>query len=316
MAIRIVTHSGPFHADDVMACAILKTVYGRDAEIVRTRDPDILEEAIEDPATVVVDVGADYDPNHDLYDHHQKGGAGTRWDGEVGDGETPYASAGLVWCHYGDAAVERLVEHAALEPIHDQVSMVADIVDRTLIEPIDCLDTGYVEPNMGATISGMISRMNPQWFDENADFDTTFEEAVEEAASILKRFVRSAAGSVLAEQEVRDAPLLEDDQVMVLDRFCPWSGQRFLYEEEAYADLKYVIYKNDQGTWMVQQVPVEHGSFEGRKPLPERLAGLRGEELQKEGDIPDAVFVHPGGFIGGCKSREGALKLARLALEE
>ena len=32
--------------------------------------------------------------------------------------------------------------------------------------------------------------------------------------------------------------------------------------------------------------------------------------------IEDAIFVHPGRFIGGAKTEDGALKLARLAVAE
>lgn len=39
----------------------------QDAEVVRTRDPELLAEC-----DVVVDVGGEYDPERHRYDHHQR----------------------------------------------------------------------------------------------------------------------------------------------------------------------------------------------------------------------------------------------------
>ena len=58
MVKRIVTHSGTFHCDESLACFLLKqTEEFKDAEIIRTRDPSVIE-----TADIVVDVGAIYDP--------------------------------------------------------------------------------------------------------------------------------------------------------------------------------------------------------------------------------------------------------------
>ena len=43
--------------------------------------------------------------------------------------------------------------------------------------------------------------------------------------------------------------------------------------------------------------------------------GLRDKDLEQASGIEGAVFVHATGFIGGAKSREGALKLADAALQ-
>ena len=49
--------------------------------------------------------------------------------------------------------------------------------------------------------------------------------------------------------------------------------------------------------------------------LPEMWTALRDDELSEECGIKDCVFVHPMGFIGGNKTREGALAMARDALK-
>lgn len=63
----IATHNGKFHADEVFAVSLLKRLDRfADAEVVRTRDPEVLK-----TADVVVDVGGQYDPATHRYDHHQ-----------------------------------------------------------------------------------------------------------------------------------------------------------------------------------------------------------------------------------------------------
>lgn len=44
--------------------------------------------------------------------------------------------------------------------------------------------------------------------------------------------------------------------------------------------------------------------------------GLKGEVLSELTGIPDCTFVHPSGFIGGNKTYEGVLSMARLALKK
>jgi len=55
-------------------------------------------------------------------------------------------------------------------------------------------------------------------------------------------------------------------------------------------------------------------SFENRKDFPNTWAGLRDEEFQKVSGVSDAVFCHRGLFLIGAKSKEGAIKLAQIAL--
>ena len=49
--------------------------------------------------------------------------------------------------------------------------------------------------------------------------------------------------------------------------------------------------------------------------LPEEWAGLRNEDLDKATGMEDCVFVHSVRFIGGHKTREGVLAMARKALK-
>lgn len=59
----IVTHGGKFHADDAWAVAVINVLHP-EAELVRTRDPAIIESG-----DVVIDVGGIWDPATGRFDH-------------------------------------------------------------------------------------------------------------------------------------------------------------------------------------------------------------------------------------------------------
>ena len=63
---RILTHPGGAHKDEFLACSLLVAVHG--IEVVR-REPT--PEDLTDPATAVVDVGGEHDPERHNFDHHQ-----------------------------------------------------------------------------------------------------------------------------------------------------------------------------------------------------------------------------------------------------
>ena len=71
----IVTHNGNFHADDVFSIAAFKSIFPS-FKLIRTRDAELIAKA-----DIVIDVGGEYDPDTDRFDHHQRGGAGERENG-------------------------------------------------------------------------------------------------------------------------------------------------------------------------------------------------------------------------------------------
>lgn len=65
---KIITHSGQFHADEVLAIALLRLI-GCEAPIERTYTPT--PEDFADSRVFVLDVGKQYDPKLGNFDHHQ-----------------------------------------------------------------------------------------------------------------------------------------------------------------------------------------------------------------------------------------------------
>jgi uncharacterized UPF0160 family protein len=283
----IATHNGNFHADDVFSVAALKRIFPS-FKLVRTRDLELIARA-----DIVVDVGGEYDSDTDRFDHHQRGGAGERENG------IPYSSFGLIWKKYGVQICQANQD-------------VANAVDAGLVSTIDAIDCGYGEGiSDGISLSQTISMFNPTW-QEDSHFDTCFDEAVDFASRVLTRFIASANGGISAKEIVAKAiDDAEDPRVIVLEKYTPWKRTVHALSEEAL----YMVYPSQTGQWRIQTVPVEPGSFENRKSLPDQWAGLSDKELKEVTGIDDAMFCHNGLFIAGAESFESTMKMASIALK-
>jgi uncharacterized UPF0160 family protein len=291
--MKVATHNGSFHADEVFALAAL-SLLGEPIEIVRTRDADALA-----AADVRVDVGFASDPAAGDFDHHQKGGAGERSNG------VRYASFGLVWREYG----ARLC---------DGDGDVAERVDRSLVQGVDANDTGQavVAPILDGvrpmTVSGMIGGLNRRWDEQlsPAEERARFDEALALASPIIAREIASAAAQQRAVRIVEAAVSgARDARVIELERDVPWKE---VVVAQAPAAL-FVVYPKRQG-WGLEAVPRELGSFTNRRDLPEAWAGLDGPDLARVTGVDDALFAHAKRFLVVARSRAGIDALAELAL--
>ena len=80
--------------------------------------------------------------------------------------------------------------------------------------------------------------------------------------------------------------------------------------------ILYILYPDSTPpAYRIQAMPISVDSFNNRKPLPEAWRGRRDDELSAISGIPGCIFVHAAGFIGGNKSFEGALRMAKEALD-
>lgn len=286
--VRVATHDGQFHADEVFAVAILRMVYD-EVDVVRTREADIYSKA-----DMRVDVGLKNSPETDDYDHHQMGGAGKRGNG------IPYASAGLVWRHFGMKLVDS----------EDAFRLIDDM----LMAPLDAGDNGVstyeaktVNPFL---LSDVIEAYNPLW-NEDRDSDIAFEEAVNLAMSLMTRIIRKAHSIVAAGRIVDSAERFEGGRIIVLEESVPW--ERHVIKQP---DALFVVLPDNRKGWYVYTVPVEIKSFTRRRYLPASWAALRDDGLAEETGVDDAYFCHKDRFIAGARTKQGAIALAKLALKE
>lgn len=279
-----ITHGGVFHADEVMATAILSAI--------ETVDLNRTFRVPEDTNAFVYDIGGGQ------YDHHQRGGNGARENG------VPYSSAGLIWRDFGRKLVS--------------CDEAWNFVDQGLIQGIDAVDNGVLPgvdyPAKPASISNLISGFNPDWDSEQKP-DDAFLEAISFAQGVLARAITSAESKARAKALIDEAIKASEDQIIVLPQFAPWQEYVLTSTDAKAADALYVVFPSNRGGYNVQAIPDAIGSFGNRKPLPEAWRGVPANDLQAVSGVSDANFCHKGGFIGGADSLDGALAMARKAIE-
>lgn len=287
--MKIATHNGHFHADELLAIAALLMKYP-DATIVRSRDPELVASA-----DIVVDVGHIYDPGNMRFDHHQTEGAGKRENG------IPYASFGLVWKEWGKELAEGSEE--------------ARIIEEKLVMPVDSMDNGILLST--PVFKGVREYSIGDFFESFADGLETLEEQEEAfyralpiARELLAREIVSAKRTAADWRRVRS--LYEesvDKRIIVLPDHIHW--KRILVPTEAL----FVLFPRRAGEWAARAVPQEVNGFDVKKPFPSSWSGLNDTALAGASGVSDAVFCHRDGFLCAARSQEGALKLAQIALE-
>jgi uncharacterized UPF0160 family protein len=278
------THSGNFHADDVLAAAAMRLTKP-DISILRSRDMEQLNKA-----DILFDVGRVFNPATCRFDHHQLEYSETR------DNGIPYSSFGLVWRELGD----KLCDSAAS----------ANRVDLSLVQGVDAIDCGVsfskeAQPVKLMSISAVLGSFNQGWQDmASAEANNAaFDRAVIVAQSILENAIREANGFEKAKAVVEHGELMENGRLLLLQHGAPWKES--VLESAKYNQLLYVIYPDAQAKWHLSCVPDKAGSFSNRKSLPAAWAGLDGEELDKVTGITGCVFCHRARFVGGHTTKAG-----------
>lgn len=291
---RLITHDGAFHADDIFAAAALSIMLEREGEIVeiiRTRDEDVIK-----TGDYVFDVGGIHDESRDLFDHHQIGGAGKRPNG------IEYAAFGLVWKKFGKSIAGSI--------------KVADLIDKKLCCPIDAWDNGFdiVENKYEVApyyIQNIFFAMHPTWKEEDLDLDEMFMRCVEMSKVVLEREIIQTQATVEAEEAVLSAyNSSKDKRIIVLEKNYPF--EYFLYK---LPEPLFAVYPRKMGSWGVKAIRNDPKNFINRKNLPKLWAGLSGEDFVNVSGVPDALFCHRALFLAGAESKEGAIKLAEIAVE-
>ncbi|KAI1408412.1 metal-dependent protein hydrolase [Hypoxylon sp. FL1857] len=334
--IKIGTHNGHFHADEALAVYMLRLLptYAN-SSLVRTRDPSLLE-----TCHTVVDVGGEYDPARNRYDHHQR-----TFETTFPGRSTKLSSAGLVYMHFGKAIISQQLQKPEDS---EEVGLLWNKLYESFIEALDAHDNGIssYDPDAlkqagiekrfsdgGFTLGAMVGRLNPNWNDPTpedpveaqAAEDKKFEKAStrigEEFSLDLEYHANAWLPARAIVQEAYSKRLQFDPQgrIMVLEgQAVPWKDHLYTLEEQEGSDKKvlYVLYPEKPvpgAKWRIQAVPVSKDSFESRKALPEPWRGARDEQLDEVSGVPGGVFVHASGFIGGNKTFDGVKALAEKA---
>ena len=286
------THNGKFHADEVMATAILRLLLG-DIKVTRTRDEAVLK---------TLDLV--YDIAFGEFDHHQL-------DKEVRENQIPYAACGLIWREFGTRVIQKFTSQFE----ENDILTIFNYVDKNLVQGIDATDNGIdiISEIKFTSISDIIQNFNPAW-DSKDSQDEAFEEAVLYGTGVLKRIITRQVSVINARIIVTEAfENRTTKEIMVLEKGCPWF--QHLLNMDVNNEVLFVISPGDNNAeYKVQTVKKNADTFEARKDLLESIRGKSSEEINSILMIDDAIFCHKAGFIASAKSLESALKIATLSI--
>jgi len=294
----LITHSGSMHADDLFATAALYILNKGNVKIIRTRDPKTINEG-----DFIYDVGGICDSKINRFDHHQKGGAGKRENG------IPYASFGLVWKAYGEKICGS--------------KEIAERIDSKIVQPIDAKDEGFdilipkIKNVFPYSVENIFLSENPTWKENNKNIDKIFKKQLKKVVELLKREIKITA------DDVEGVNLLLNDYKKSIDKRIVISGidfPRYLLQDtlSELSEPIYLIYPSSSSTrWKVEAIKKSRETMESRKLFPLAWRGLMEKDgkLKDVTGVPDAKFCHQNGFYLTVGSKEGAIKLAQIALE-
>lgn len=283
-------HDGRFHADDVVAVALLAYVDLIDLDkVYRTRDQSIL-----DTLEYVCDVGSVLDFNKKRFDHHQKEYEGNN------------ASAGLVLKYL---KVNKLISEEN-----------AEFLFNSFILGVDAHDLGKHTPcHKGTAVFSKIIESFYVFADNLTEYNIYeyFIDAVKFSIDYIARLIKKNEYIInISEPFLRKAISESKDNIVILDKHVEWMSSFFKMGKAADKVWFIIIPRTDNGGWSARCVPGKAGSFEVKIPLPESWGGLSDNDLTKASGIEGGIFCHKGLFISVWKTKDAAIKAAKKAIEE
>jgi uncharacterized UPF0160 family protein len=298
---HLVTHSGGFHADELMSSVILTRLFPQ-AELRRTRDRQWLVPAMD---KIIYDVGGGFDADAQIFDHHQRPSP-LRDDGQ------PFSSFGLIWAHYGRAYM------AALNVPADDIEAIHTTFDTRFVLPIDLLDNGAMEPSVAGplsilTLPALLGSLKPV-FDNTSPTadDDAFHTALPIAGSFIEAAIHNLAAKVRAKNIVLAAiENAGESAILELPMGMPYRSAL----EQAEADhIMFMI--NPRGDdWMLNGIKISNDTFEQRADLPAAWAGLTDAALEDASGVKGAKFCHNARFIAVADTRDAILQMADIAVK-
>ncbi|WP_405401359.1 MYG1 family protein [Paracoccus sp. Ld10] len=295
---HLVTHSGGFHADELLSSVILSRLHP-EAQILRTRDAAWTTPA---PDRVIYDVGRDFDADRLIFDHHQKNPP-LRDDGQ------PYSSFGLIWRQFG-----RDYLRATGLPEGD-IDRVHAGFDADFVLPIDLVDNGALSPTgplADLSLPLLLESLKPVFDDRSPDAD---DRAFDRALLIARAFVEAAIARKAAKlraQAVVIAAIAAAGEGRVLE--LPMGMPFRTAVADAGADQLLFVVHPRETDWAITGIRKHADGFELRADLPQAWAGLTDAAFEAVSGVPGARFCHNACFIAVAADRKAGLRLADLAV--
>lgn len=281
------THGQEFHADDLLATAVLiheLKPNGYRIKIVRSRNVSFLRENCD----IIYDVG------HGKYDHHD-------------DDKVFYPNG---------------IKMAACGKILNDVINDPDILDglrMRLFYSVEAADNGQeLPPNFESSKLAFVQSFNPTWGEDRSDraFYQRFMSTVPIVGNIYERILNMVIWDLEAKNYVRDhSELILDNKFMVLDKYCPTydyakTHREFLgaiYPSEDQWTVRFAPNFRRRYSTRIQAIPEWCGKHSPNKDNPV-------DDLSNFCPIEGARFCHPAGFLITFDKKEQAIEACKYIL--
>jgi uncharacterized UPF0160 family protein len=299
---HLVTHSGGFHADEVLSTVVLSRLFP-EATLIRSRDTEWITPG---SGKIIYDVGRDYDAAAGIFDHHQK-------PNPLRENGQPYSSFGLIWRHFGKDYL------AALNVPESDIDEVHASFEQSFVLPVDLLDNGAIDPSAAGPLSGLtlpvlLETLKPSFDDIRDEADNSaFMMAVDVARHFVEAGIRAKSAKQRAEALVTQAiRAAGDGRILELPTGMPF---RSAIESTGADHLLFVVHpRNDD--WTLTTIRKGADTFENRADLPTSWGGLTDAALEEATGVKGAKFCHNALFIAVADSRDAIMEMARLAVLE
>ncbi|MBN1914997.1 MAG: MYG1 family protein [Parachlamydiales bacterium] len=280
------THDGPFHADEVCACALLwKYRLIECDKIFRTRDKKILSHC-----EFLCDIGNIYDPSRKRFDHHQIDYKGNK------------SSAGMILSYLRD---QKIISGS-----------LYDYFNRSLIKSVDAYDVGEVDlQEESCTFSDVIANFLPIEYEAAADVEkAAFFSALDFTYAHLERLEKRFYYLEKCKETVRDV-MAVSNRLLVFDKAIPWEEAFFSLDGDRHP-AEFLIMPSGIH-WKLRTIPPSFAKrMQMRRSLPLEWGGLREEDLRNASGIPGAIFCHKNLFISIWETKEDALKAYKYVMRK
>lgn len=334
---NIVTHSDTFHTDEAMAIAMLKELHDYCGNVFRTRDETILAKAKSDPQTFVIDVGQEYDPAMNNYDHHQKSFTECFYPPEnsndhvTDDSEqvslnerypSPMSSCGLIYKHFGKELISKYARE--LELTDDEASLTEEGLEyvyhtfyRQFVYPIDAHDNGHTYSDntkySPITLQTVIHAMNERnVFDHETQLDSFYNSAIHYCkltlypclTNTIKRALRYAVEETIFMHSITEGTpkeLLDIGILIFPEQIAMDSFLKTHDPEQTKYKLAVVPRGSNFAIWTIRPNGQRFGS----------IVPLISQEEAQESYGDKVVFIHRALFTGAAKDQETAIAIAK-----
>jgi uncharacterized UPF0160 family protein len=281
--MRVQTHDGLFHADEVFAIALLKIIF-KDIQVIRSRNFN--HENID----LYIDIGNGFD-SIKYFDHHFK-----EFD-EYHDNnrQLPKAAFGLIY----DKFINQLItDERAINKIRVQLVIPIDAHDNN-VKFNRIKDVLYIP----YSTSNIISSFNNKDIRNN---DNNFNTAVEFAITILNNLIENTIETLKGEDKVVEFfnQINSNTNYIIFDKYYNYSN---VIRDPKYNHIKHVIFPEAN---QYRAICIKDPQTQNNKcPFPEEWSGLSNTDLEKVTNIPGSVFVHRGRFLAINKTLDGIIKM-------